>query len=202
MSKFPTLWFWQKSRLTAEWFEVYSYETDERPKPSLTRSPTLPTSAAPWSSSTVDLVGRLRISVPKEHIPDAPPMWYLLVRQYHATPLSQTLVGFTTPDYPDGTVIEVGEFQNTGLELSQRACAINWGFGDPHIYQIYVAEEHRRKRMSVKLINVADVVNVAGNWGGFIYGGDQVTAMGAELGKAWTNSVRLKPVEVVLPPMD
>ena len=89
-----------------------------------------------------------------------------------------------------------------GLDVNERACAINWGFGDPHIYQVYVAERYRRRRTSIKLINVADVVNVAGNWGGFIYGGDQVTALGSQLRDSWTNSTRVKPVVANLPPMD
>lgn len=202
MTQFATLWFWQKSRLTAEWFETYSYETDEYPKPSLTRSPNKPTNAEPWSSSTVDSNGRLVVTVPTEHLPNAPAMWYLLVREYNMKPISQTLIGFIGDEYPDGTVIEIDEFNRKGLDITYRACAIRWGFGDPHITQLYVAQEHRRKRMSIKLINVADIVNVAGNWGGFIYGGDQVTAMGAELAKSWTNSSRLKPVEALMPPMD
>ena len=202
MTQFATLWFWQKSRLTAEWFEVYSFDTEEYPKPSLTRSPNAPTQVKPWSFSSVDDNGRLVISVPKEHLPDAPPMWYLLMRDYARSPLSQTLIGFADNEYPDGTVIELDEFKRKGFDVKQRACAIKWGFGDPHITQLYVAEEHRRKRMSIKIINVADVVNVAGNWGGFIYGGDQVTAMGEKLGHAWNGSSRLKQVEVRLPPMD
>lgn len=205
MPKFPTLWFWQKQRLTAEWFEVYSYITDEHPHPYLTRQTKQPTNAEPWSWSSVDANGRLQAHIPTEHIPDAPPLWYALIREYGQVSQSQTLVGFDTDDYPDGTVVEVQELQNRGFEpsfMTNRVAAIKWGFGDPHVMQLFVVEKHRRKRVSVKLINVADLTNVAGNWGGFIYGGDQVTAMGEQLGTAWSGSARLKPVEVRLPPMN
>ena len=202
MTQFATLWFWQKSRLTAEWFETYSFDTDENPKPSLIRSPNKPTNAVPWSFSQIDTRDRLVVSVPSEHLPNTPSMWYLLLREYYTQPPSQTLIGFVDDEYPDGTVVELDEFKRRGFDIKSCACAIRWGFGDPHITQLYVAEEHRRKRMSIKLINVADIVNVAGNWGGFIYGGDQVTEMGAELAKSWSSSTRLKPVEALMPPMD
>lgn len=202
MTQFATLWFWQKSRLTAEWFETYSFDTEENPKPSLIRSPNKPTNANAWSYTTVDHNDRLVATISSDHLPNTPPLWYLLLREYQLNPLSQSLIGFVGDEYPDGTVVEVDEFKNRGFDIKDRACAIRWGFGDPHITQLYVAEEHRRKRMSIKLINVADIVNVAGNWGGFIYGGDQVTDMGAELAKSWSSSSRLKPVEAVMPPMD
>lgn len=205
MPKFVTLWFWQKSRLSADWFEIYSYTTDEHPHPYLTRQTDKPTNAEPWSYSSVDNNNRLVVHVPKEHLPDAPSMWYVLIREYGAIKQTQTLAAFVTDHYADGTVVEIDELKRKGFEPSfmvNRIAAIRWGFGDPHIEQIFVSEEYRRKRISVKLINVADIVNVAGNWGGFIYGGDQVTAMGEELGKAWGNSARLKPKEVHLSPVN
>jgi len=202
MGKFVTLWFWQASRLDAEWFEAYSFSNDDREKPSLSRSPVKPTNDEPWSYTSLDDRGKLLVHVPKEHLPDAPSMWYLLVREYGEYPPKQTLIGFANDMYADGTVIEQQEFLKTGVELSSRAAAIRWGMGDPKIEQIYVAEQHRRKRVATKLINVADIVNVAGNWGGFIYGGDQVTELGSQLASSWTNSIRLIETKVKLPPMD
>lgn len=155
--------------------------------------------------SSIDANNRLVIHLPTSHIPDAPPMWYALIREYGRDKQTQTLAGFSSNEYPDGTVVEIEELKNRGFEpsfMANRMCAIRWGFGDPHIEQLLVSEDYRRKRVSVKLINVADIVNVAGNWGGFIYGGDQVTAMGEQLGTAWSGSARLKPVEVRLPPMN
>lgn len=205
MSKFVTLWFWQKQRLSAEWFEVYSYTTNEFPHPYLSRSTKQPSNAEPWSWSSVDDNNRLIVHVPTYHIPNAIPMWYALIREYGELKQSQTLVAFDTDHYPDGTVVEVSELQQRGFDpsfMANRVAAIKWGFGDPHVEQIFVIEKYRRRRMSVKLINVADIVNLAGNWGGFIYGGDQVTAMGEQLGLAWAGSARLRPVEVHLSPMN
>lgn len=202
MPKFATLWFWQKSRLSADWFEVYSYTTDEYPHPYLTRKTNPPTNAEPWSWSSIDENNRLVVHLPNDHIPDAPPMWYVLIREYGMARQTQTLVAFDTDHYPDGTVLEIDELKRKGFEpsfMAKRIAALKWGFGDPHMEQLFVAETHRRKRISIKLINVADIVNVAGNWGGFIYGGDQVTDMGAQLGEAWSGSTRLMPTTVLFP---
>ncbi len=205
MSKFVTLWFWQKDRLSAEWFEVYSYTTDEYPHPYLTRQTKSPTNAKPWSWSELDGSNRLVVRTPSSHVPEAPPMWYALIREYGVEKQTQTLAAFDTKDFPDGTVVEIPELQQRGYSpsfMTNRIAGIRWGFGDPHIEQLFVAETHRRRRISIKLINVADIVNVAGNWGGFIYGGDQVTEMGEQLGSAWSGSKRLREVEVRLPPMN
>jgi hypothetical protein len=205
VSKFAILWYWQKERLSADWFETYSYETDEFPCPSLTRQGKPPTNAEPWSWTSLDENNRLVVHLPKDHIPDAPSLWYVLIREYGQRKQTQTLAAFDTDHYPDGTVVEIDELKRKGFEpsfMANRIAALRWGFGDPHLEQLFVAETHRRKRISIKLINVADIVNIAGNWGGFIYGGDQVTDMGAQLGESWSGSNRLKPVEVRLPPMN
>ena len=205
MPKFATLWFWQKQPLTSEWFETYSFATDEHPHPSLINQSESPTDSEPWSWVSLDNDGRLIVHLIQDHIPDAPPLWYVLIREYGETRKKQTLAAFDTDHYPDGTIVEIDELKQKGFEpsfMANRIAALRWGHGDPHIEQLFVAETHRRKRISIKLINVADIVNVAGNWGGFIYGGDQVTEMGAQLGEAWNGSSRLKPVEVKLPPMN
>jgi hypothetical protein len=205
MGKFATLWFWQASRLNSEWFETYSFDTEEYPRPSLTRQKDKPTLAMPWSYSSLDSSGRLVVSVDNGHLPDAPPTWYMLFREYDKPRPTQTLLCFDTNHFSDGTVIEYSDFQKMGEDdsfLKERISAIRWGFGDPMVEQLYVSEKHRRKRVSIKTINVADLVNVAGNWGGFIYGGEQVTELGEKLSQSWTHSSRLQEKKVSLPPMD
>ena len=201
MDSFPTLWFWQKSRLSADWFEVYSYTSDECAHPSLTRSPNNPTNHEPWSGSSVDANNHLVVSIYSDHLPNAPAMWYLLVREYRGLMPTQSLLGFASDDYPDGTVIESNEFKRKEFKFSDSICAIKWGFGDPRIWQLFVHDDYRRRRVSTKLINVADLVNIAGNWGGFIYGGDQVTELGKKLGESWSTSKRKLEPAIIFPPL-
>ena len=201
MDSFPTLWSWQKSRLSADWFEVSSYTSNENPHPFLSRATSKPTNHEPWSSSSIDSNNHLVVYIDNAHLPDAPSMWYLLAREYGGLVPSQSLLGFASDEYPDGTVIEMDEFKRKGFKTSDSICAIKWGFGDPHIWQLFVHNDYRRRRISTKLINVADMVNVAGNWGGFIYGGDQVTELGQKLGEAWSGSKRRIEPQVIFPPL-
>lgn len=202
MSKFVTLWFWKGLRLSAEWFEVESYATNEYPHPSLVHGIRKPTLAKPFSWSSIDNNNRLIVGLDHSHLTDSPALWHVLVREYNRIPKTQSLISFIGEEYEDGTVIELDEFNRRGFSFSKRVAAIRWGFGDPKIEQLYVDEKFRRKRIGTKIINCADLLNVAGGWGGFIYGGDQLTKDGENIASSWKNSVRLLKKEVSLPPMD
>ena len=202
MPKFVTLWFWKGARLSAEWFKVESYATDEHPHPSLVIGLHKPTSAEPFSWSELDSNNRLVIGLDHSHLPKTPALWHVLVREYRRAEPTQSLISFVSDDYVDGTVIEIEEFNKRGFSFENRVAAIRWGFGNPQIQQLYVDERFRRMRIGTKIINCADLMNVAGGWGGFIYGGEQVTEMGERIASAWTHSARLAKKEVSLPPMD
>jgi GNAT superfamily N-acetyltransferase len=202
MSKFVTLWFWKGARLSAEWFKVESYGTNEHPHPTLVVGLHKPTSAEPFSWSSLDANNRLVVGLDHSHLPNTPALWHVLVREYQRDVPSQSLISFVSEDFPDGTVIEFDEFKRRGFSFGDRVSAIRWGFGDPKIEQLYVDEKFRRMRIGTKVINCADLINVAGGWGGFIYGGDQVTQMGEQIASSWTGSARLVKKEVSLPPMN
>lgn len=202
MNKFATLWFWKGDRLSHNWFQVKSFNTNEHPHPSVVGGADVSFSATPFSWSGLDELGHLIVGVDHGHLPNAPSLWHVLVREYDRFTPAQSLVSFATDHFVDGTVVEMDEFKSLGVSMGDRLAAIRWGYGDPKIEQLYVHEDHRRKRIGTKIINVADLVNVAGGWGGFIYGGDQVTDMGAQVASAWTNSSRLLQKEVSLPPMN
>lgn len=202
MTKFVTLWFWRGGRLSGEWFKVESYGTKEHPHPTLVVGHRKPTSAEPFSWSSLDKNNRLVIGLDHSHLPNTPPLWHVLVREYRRSTPTQSLISFVSDDYGDGTVIEIDEFKRRGFSFENRVAAIRWGFGDPKVEQLYVAETHRRMRIATKMINCADLVNMAGGWGGFLYGGDQVTEMGSQIASSWNGSARLIQKEVSLPPMN
>ena len=202
MDKFVTLWFWRGIRLSAEWFKVESYATPEYPHPTLVVRNNKPTFAEPFSWSSVDANNRLVIGLDHSHLTQTPALWHVLLREYRRLIPTQTLVSFASDEFPDGTVLEMNEFERRGLSFDGRVAAIRWGFGDPKIEQLYVDQNFRRMRIATKIINCADLVNVAGGWGGFIYGGDQVTELGEEIASSWSHSSRLLAKEVSLSPMD
>ena len=201
MAKFATLWFWEKGPLIGEWMEVFSYSTEEHPKPSVIRSNECPTTAEPFTSTYVDN-GRLRLYINHDHLPDAPPMWYVYATHAKNHLPSQTLIGFDTDHFSEGTVVTVDEVRETGVKPIDRVAAINWGLYDPVLYQLYVADTHRRRRIGTKLIHACDIVQVAQGSDKFIYGGEQVTELGKQYGEAWVGSTRRRDPQIIMPPMD
>lgn len=201
MTKFAILWFWEKQQIDESWREIYSFTTSEFERPSVVRSEKRPSSDEVFSSFSPGDNG-LNIYVTHDHLPDAPPLWYVYTRNEKAHVPTQTLVAFSTDHFPEGTLVGVSQLKDTGLTPMDRTAAVNWGLFDPKLYQLYVAENMRRRRIGTKLINAADVLHVATGHGGFIYGGDQVTELGKEYGEAWLGSTRRKEPQIIMPPMD
>ena len=191
MSKFESLWYWQKQRLTNEWFEVYAFNSDDRPKTTTIIGGENPSPYSHTAHTTVDENGNLRLFLHKEQFPEAPDFWYVLIPERNGITKTQSLAAFANSRFEDGVVIDLDYAQKINIDISERAAAIRWGFGDPKVEQIYVAEEFRRMRSSIKLIAAADMTNMAGNWGGYLYGGDQLTSMGESLASSWLGSARL-----------
>lgn len=201
MAKFATLWFWNKGRLNDKWREIYSFTTNQHPKPSLIESDTCPCDQPSFTSTYLDN-GQLRVRISNEHLPNTPSLWYLHVTTERSHLPTQTLSGFATDHFPDGTVASVEQVRELGLTPKNCISAIQWGLYDPKLYQIYVHEEFRRKRIGTKMINACDILHVASGRGGFIYGGDQVTELGKKYGEAWIGSTRRRDPEMIMPDMD
>lgn len=199
MTKFPTLWFLDKGPLNSEWREVYSFGSDLHPKPSVVSNEAFPDE--PVFSHTFLDNGFLRLFISKEHLPNTPSLWYVLIAQSGGHLPSLTLAAFASDHFPDGTVVAPKVAGDAGVYPKDRVAAINWGMDDPKLYQLYVAESHRRLRIATKIINACDILQVARGTGKFIYGGDQVTELGDLYGQAWVGSTRRREPEIHMPPM-
>lgn len=203
MSQFATLWFWREGPLDDTWFRVESFSTDEYPKPSTVVGGPRPSDAPAFSWSTLDDSGRLCIRTVTEHLPNAPDLWWILKDEPHPLSPTVSLIAFADGMFPDGTVLTVEQARAVGgLGPRMQAAAIRWGKGDPKLEQIYVNPDYRRRRMSIKMINVADIVNEASGWGGYIYGGAELTPDGEKLAQAWSHSPRLRPQTVAHTPLE
>lgn len=194
MTQFATLWFWNAGRLDDHWDRIESFSTEEHPKPSTVHGGERPSEAPAFSWTGLDADGNLLVGHVTDHLPDTPAIWWVL--RHEPNPLGDTvsLIGFADDDLADGTVLPVAKAVELGVARGkEQACAIRWGKGDPKLEQIHVRESLRRKRLSVKMIHVADVVNESAGWGGYIYGGMELTPDGEKLAGAWQHSPRLRP---------
>lgn len=192
MSKFALLWYWRAEDLGHGWHRVESFDTSEHPKSTTVVGGQRPSDAPAFSWTTLDSHGRLVVGMTHEHLPDAPHMWWLLLHEHNGLGRTVSLIGVDDTRYPDGTVLTVDDLKADKEGIRSQACAIRWGYGDPQVLQIYVHPDLRRRRLSVKAVHAADIVNEAGCFGGYLYGGADLTPDGAQLASAWTSSRRLQ----------
>ena len=76
---------------------------------------------------------------------------------------------------------------------SERVGFLQWFKQDSKIQQIFVEEKWRRKRVTLALFGVADLVIVSGNYGPYLNGGEVTTNDGETLRNAWAGSLRVNP---------
>ena len=94
-------------------------------------------------------------------LPEAPLLWYVEVGEPGADPPATTLVAFSDPRYPDGTVLDETEARAAGVLGESQVAALRWW---PHlglVNQIYVASAHRRRGIGGKLGHAAFAVQKA-----------------------------------------
>lgn len=202
MSKFALLYYWRDGRLDENWWRVRSFSDQRHPKSTTITGGTCPTDSAPFSWTELDGDGRLVVGMTHDHLPDTPALWWVLRDEPHPLAPTVCLVAFADGAFPDGTVLTVRQAKEAGvLDGREQAGAVRWGKGDPKLEQVYTAPDYRRRRMSVKMVHVADLVNEAAGWGGYLYGGSELTPDGQRLAEAWSGSLRLRPLNVQMPPM-
>jgi len=142
-----------------------------------------------WGWGEVDAEGRLVVKYYREEVfgseDEVTKLWFALLDGRHIQPAHFILLGFADGRYPWGTVLDGSEASQV-LEkgyMSTWAAMINWRAGDPMIQQITTAPNWRRKRLSVMMFGVCDVVNACYGFspGIVIHGGAITTADGEKL---------------------
>jgi len=152
-----------------------------------------------WGWGEVDAEGRLVVKYYREEVfgseDEVTKLWFALLDGRHIQPAHFILLGFADGRYPWGTVLDGSEASQV-LEkgyMSTWAAMINWRAGDPMIQQITTAPNWRRKRLSVMMFGVCDVVNACYGFspgivihGGAIYPGgssridDRIGSVGSQ----------------------
>jgi hypothetical protein len=181
------------NKLSDRFFDIrwFSYGPDTQPpKRWYTSSDELPTKElTEWGRGEVDAEGRLVVKYYREEVfgpeNEVTKLWFVLLDGRHVQPSHLVLLGFADDRYPWGTVVDGAEASKV-LEkeyMSTWAGMINWRAGDPMIQQIITAPKWRRKRISIMMFGVCDVVNACYGFspGKVIHGGAITTADGEKL---------------------
>ena len=195
---FKQLWFWKPGQLTDRWAEVYAFSTNEFECPSTHSMCGKPTKAEPIWFGSVDEDENLFINWrDKDVMGIAPPMWYVVKDAPRPHPNGPDIpmmfiYALYGDDFPSGTIVmEEDLIKNKFVSHSERVGFVQWFKQDSKIQQIFVEEKWRRKRVTLALFGVADLVIVSGNYGPYLNGGDVTTGDGEKLREAWDGSKRV-----------
>jgi|694.fasta_scaffold56899_4 hypothetical protein len=197
---FKQLWFWESGKLNNRWAEVHAFSTEEFERPSTVVSKDKPTSAESVWYGSLDSENNLFINWKDEDIIGiTPPLWYVVKDAPRPHPNGPAIpmmfiYALFGDDFPSGTIVMESDLINKKfLGRSQRVGFLQWFKQDSKIQQIFVEEKWRRKRITLALFGVADLVIVSGGYGQFLNGGDVTTNDGESLRDAWAGSKRVAP---------
>jgi GNAT superfamily N-acetyltransferase len=121
-----------------------------------------------------------RVLVSDLAAPGAPLLWYVLLPADSPGPREVDLVAFSTADRPEGTVLDRTGFAALGIAWSNQVAAVRWEPGSGVVRQLYVAPEHRRRKVGSKVLVAANGVRVGCGWAP-LHGDGRRT----DLGQAW-----------------
>lgn len=150
---------------------------------------------------SVDRNGRVVVHLRRGEYERVPDLWYTMVVRPNGNPPNVCLIAFACGSFPKGTVVDVNDRDAlSAVDPKSQVAAIQWGYGDPKIHQVFVHPDHRRRGISVAMIGAADIVNMCfgKNGGRAIYGGDVTTDGGEHLRRAWSLSPRVMPRQGVV----
>ena len=194
---FKKLWFWENGRLNDAWLNIAAFSTEEHLRPSVIKSSSKPSSEEPIWFGSLSSDGNLFMNWNDADVEQVPPLWYIFQITPRPFPNGPFLpCAFVHAMYGDefekGTVVESTWFTDRGIKpVSKRVGFVQWFLNDSKLQQIFVDPEWRRKRITLALFGIADLVIVAGELGPFLHGGDVTTTDGEQLRKAWSGSKRL-----------
>jgi hypothetical protein len=197
---FKQLWFWKNKQLTDRWAEVYAFSSEEYKRPSVVISldGICPSETEPIWYSTVDNEDNLVINwCDTEVMADVPPLWYVVKETPRPHPHGPDIpcifvFAFYGDDFPSGTIVMEQDLIDCGfVSHSERVGHIIWFREDAKLQQITVVEKWRRRRVSLALFGVADLVIISGDYPRFLHGGEITTDGGEALRKAWEGSPRV-----------
>jgi hypothetical protein len=195
---FKQLWFWKPKQLTDRWAEVHAFSTEEFERPSIVVSEDKPTDAGPiWFGSLDDDKNLFINWLDTDVMGVVPPLWYVVKetdRPHRNGPPIPCIFIFALhgDDFPSGTIVmERDLIDRKFVSRSEMVGHVVWFRKDSKLQQITVAEKWRRRRITLALFGVADLVIVSGGYGPFLHGGEVTTNDGEKLREAWGGSSRL-----------
>jgi hypothetical protein len=194
MTKFKTVWFWNSGiEISNTFLHVMSFFDDSYPKPSFISGVQSPSHVNAHSFNSLGWDGNIIVNLVSDDFYGSSNLWYVYAKSSISGTDIASVVAYADDRYINGTVLMYDDAVKAGIKYSESVGFVRWFCEDSRIQQIFVDEQNRRKRISTKLISIADIMIVSEKkWNGkFLNGGDITTGDGENLRKAWSESVRV-----------
>lgn len=153
-----------------------------------------------WRTS-LDPAGHLVITVNDWAAPDAPDLWYVVLREPGDRPAT-SLVAYSTPHFVPGAVVEDHEFFPLPVRNDEQVAALRWWHEEATVDQVFVSRAYRRSHAATKIIYAASSFHQANGWRGRLHSDGRRTELGEQLVVGMRHSVRIAPWTEPIEPMD
>lgn len=198
------VWYIRDGQLDSGNWRVSAYRGPEHPDGTVVAYPELGETAGAaliWRSEPSER-GIVRVRVPLEEVPDAPPLWFVHVDEPKASPSATNLVAFRTDDFEPGTIISRYTFATAGVHNDKQAGAVRWYRDSAIVHQVFVSREWRRQHVGSSLLYAADALHQSLGWEGHLHSDGRRTTLGQQFIASIRYPGRFAPLEQVMPPMD
>jgi GNAT superfamily N-acetyltransferase len=154
-----------------------------------------------WTAS-VDDDDHAVLWVNPRSVPDAEPMWFVVLEDRNAPEPTASLVGFATEHLPLGTVVTDPEFFHLPVPNRDQVAAVRWWTQTGAVDQVYVAERWRGRDQARLIVYAASAYHQHRGWPGRIHIDGRRTKAGQQALSARRHPTRVAPLEKLLAPMD
>ena len=145
------------------------------------------------ASVDLDAQNRTRVLLSDWALPGAPELWFVFVPSTEMARPLVNLVAYSTGHFADGTIISDASFFTLRVRSSEQVGAVRWWADTGLIDQIFVAEEHRRSHVAMKLLYSAEGVHQHHGWPRHIHVGGKRTDLGQIAASARAHPTRSAP---------
>lgn len=195
-------WYERLAALTRGRWQVRCHLDDAHPDGQIIAEPGDTSAMFTLWTAGVDDDDHTVVEVNPKAVPDAQPMWFVVLEDRSANEPTASLVGFATDHLRLGTVITDPEFFHLPVPNRDQVAAVRWWTRTGAVDQVYVAERWRGRDQARMIVYAASAYHQHRGWPGRIHIDGRRTKAGQQALSARRHPDRIAPLQKLLAPMD